>query len=69
MVQPLWIEQSSSALQADVSTSFTKVALIKIAEGFKPSTNAFVGQRSIQLSYATIFCYKNKVLPYQMGNI
>jgi len=27
MVQPLWIEQSSFALQADVSTSFTKVAL------------------------------------------
>jgi hypothetical protein len=28
MVQPLWIEQSSPALQAGVSTSFTKVAFI-----------------------------------------
>ena len=38
---------------------------MEITEGLKPSTLAFVGRRSIQLSYVTISCYKNKALPYQ----
>ena len=31
LAQPLWIEQNSFALQANVSTSFTKVAFIPSA--------------------------------------
>jgi hypothetical protein len=40
MVQPLWIEQSSSALQADVSTSFTKVALLVLEERIELPTSS-----------------------------